>query len=550
MVSRSFSPRCGLPAAVSLACTLAAQGGGLPPVPVPAGNPITPAKAILGKLLFWEEQMSSNNRVACGTCHRPGQGGGDPRRAPNPGPDGIQPSPDDTFGSPGTIRSDANNDYLPSPVFGLLPQVTGRAAPSFVNAAWFGELFWDGRARGQFVDPETGLPSLPAGGALESQSVGPVTSGAEMGHDARVWAEVEGKLRGARPMALATNLPPDLAAAIAGGSTYPDLFRSAFGDPAISSQRIAFAIATYERTLVADQTPWDQFQRGVPNALTAQQVNGMNVFNGPGRCNLCHLPGLFSDGQFRNLGLRPVAQDTGRQAVTGSAADRGRFKVPSLRGAGLRTSFMHTGQFTTLGQVIGFYNGGGGPNLDNKDPLLQPLNLPPQALNDLGNFVANALVDPRVRNAQFPFDRPTLASERMPPQGFLFGPGSPGTGGRVPAILAEVPPNIGNVDFKLGVGNARGGAAATLAVALRRAAIGEQINGVNINVDVHVTPALLGIVLGGASGVAGAGFGTFAVDVPNDPGLVGIVLFAQWFVWDPGVAAGAASTAGADVRIF
>ena len=138
----------------------------------------------------------------------------------------------------------------------------------------------------------------------------------------------------------------------------------------------------------------------------------------------------------------------------------------------------------------------------------------------------------------------------MPPAGFLFGPGSPGSGGRVPAILAEVPANVGNDDFKLGVGNARGGAAATLAVALQRAPIGEQINGVNINVDVHFTPALFGLVLGGASGVAGAGFGTLAVDLPMDPGLVGLVLFAQWFVWDDGVMAGAASTAGADVRFF
>ena len=70
-------------ASVILGASLFAQGG-LPPVPVPAGNPITPAKTILGKLLFWEEQMSSDNRVACGTCHRAAQGGGDQRVGVNP----------------------------------------------------------------------------------------------------------------------------------------------------------------------------------------------------------------------------------------------------------------------------------------------------------------------------------------------------------------------------------------------------------------------------------------------------------------------------------
>lgn len=528
---------------------LLAQGG-LPPQPVPPENPVTPAKAVLGKLLFWEEQMSSNNRVACGTCHTPGAGGGDPRRAVHPGPDGIQPSPDDTFGSPGLRHSGADNQYLPSATFGLDAQVTRRASPSSYTAAWFPDLFWDGRARTTFRDPLTNQVLIAQNGALENQALAPILASDEMAHDGRTWSQAVSKLEQARPMALATNLPSDMAAAIASGQRYPDLFAMAFGDPAITPARIAFALATYQRTLVPDQTPWDRFQRGNQAAMTPPQVNGMNVFNGPGRCNLCHTPGLFSDRQFRNLGLRPIAQDQGRQAVTGNPADRGRFKVPSLRNVGLRLSFMHTGQFTNVPQVIGFYRGGGGPNLDNKDPLLVPLNLPPQAANDLADFVANALTDPRVAAAQFPFDRPTLAGDRIPPQGFLFGPGSPGTGGRVPTMLAEVPANLGNPDFKLGVANARGGSMATLALAQQPAPVGAQILGVNVNVDVWVTPALFGVTLGGALGQAAAGYGTLAAALPAEPALAGITLYAQWFVWDVGVASGAASTAGAQVRLF
>ncbi|MBK8096008.1 MAG: hypothetical protein IPK26_02820 [Planctomycetes bacterium] len=523
--------------------------GGLPPLQVPPQNPITPQKSILGKLLFWEEQMSADNRVACGTCHTFAAGGGDLRRVVHPGPDNIVPSPDDTFGSPGVIRSDASNDYLPSTQFGLNPQVTPRSSPSFLFGAWFPENFWDGRARGTFVNPETGQVSIPAGGALENQAVGPILNAVEMAHDARTWAQVSGKLANVRPMALATNLPADMAAAIAGGTTYPQLFEAAFGSPGITAERIGFALATYERTLVADQAPWDQFQRGNPQALTPQQVNGMNIFNGPGRCNLCHTPGLFSDRQFRNLGLRRIQDDIGRQAVTGNPLDGGKFKVPSLRNVGLRTQFMHTGQFTNLGQVIGFYNGGGGPNQQNKDPLLRPLNLGPQQRGDLQNFVANGLTDPRVRDGVPPFDRPTLASQRIPPAGFLFGPGTPGSGNRMPAMLAGVPANVGNAEFKIGVGNAVGGTAALLAVAMNRAPVGSQINGVNINVDVW-TGALLNTVIHGATGVAGAGYGTVRAGLPVDPSLAGMTAFVQWIVWDSGVPSGASSSQGADIRFF
>src|SRR6185295_11656249 len=115
------------------------------------------------------------------------------------------------------------------------------------------------------------------------------------------------------------------------------------------------------------------------------------------------------------------------------------------------SGFMHTGQFTDLNQVVGFYRGGGGPNLDNKDPALIPLNIGPQQVNQLIDFVQNALTDPRVAAQLPPFDRPTLYSERNPPQSNVFGQGGAGTGGLVPQILAETPANSGNPDFRIGV---------------------------------------------------------------------------------------------------
>lgn len=537
---------------LGFAASLAAQG--LPPVPVPPQNPITPQKAALGKLLFWEEQMSSNNRVACGTCHTFAAGGGDLRRVVNPGLDGVSPSPDDKFASPGIPRADGNNDYQRDNFFGFAPQVGTRTAPSFVNAAWFPSLFWDGRAGGAFVDPDTGTTLIPVGGALETQSIGPLLNGVEMAHAGRVFGEVTGKLETAKPMALATNLPADMAATIAGGQTYPDLFQAAFGTPTITTARIAMALATYERTLVPNQAPYDLFVAGNPAAMTPQQVNGFNVFTGPGRCNLCHTPGLFSDGQYHNLGLRPISDDNGRQGVTGNAADAGRFKTPSLRNAGLRGALMHTGQFTDIPQVFGFYLNGGGPNLQNKDPLLLPLNgpppggVPPPAAQDLINFVTNALTDPRVAAGTGPFTRPTLRSQLLSEVGNLYGAATPGTGGQVPQMLAGVPANLGNVDFKIGMGFGRGGAPAVLVLALGPAA--QVVNGVNVDVLLGAGELLVWGVLNGVPGQAGAGTGTLRVPVPNIPGLAGVSLFTQWFVVDTGAANGLATTRGAQITFL
>lgn len=531
-----------------LAAALAAQNQPLPPQPVPPQNPTTVAKATLGKLLFWDEQMSANNRVACGTCHTFPQGGGDLRRAAHPGPDGVTPSPDDSFGSPGIVRSDANNLYQPDASFGFNRQVTKRSSPSPLTAAWFPELFWDGRARTNFVDPDTNTTLIPTGGALENQALAPLLDHGEMAHDARALAQVVAKLATARPMALATNLPADMATAVSGGATYPQLFQAAFGTTDITSARIAFALAAYQRTLIPNQTPYDAFVAGNQAALTPQQVNGLNVFNGPGRCNLCHTPGLFSDRQFRNLGLRPIAQDVGRQAVTGLATDGGKFKVPSLRNVGLRTSFMHNGQFTSLQQVFGFYLGGGGPNLQNKDPLLLPLNVPPQAANDLINFLQNGLTDPRVAQGLAPFTRPTLRSQLLPEGGAQYGLGSLGAGGRVPNTMAEVPANVGNVDFKLGVNNAVGGALSIFVLATAPAAT--VLSGVNVSVALGTGETLVPIPLNGAAGVAGAGYATLKVAVPPIPALSGLTLYSQWFVFDASVAAGVATSRGAEVRLF
>ncbi len=101
----------------------------LPPVPVPPENPVTEEKRVLGKILFWDEQLSSDSTVACGSCHIPSAGGADPRQAINPGPDGIFSTDDDVTGSPGIVSLDENGQAIEHAIFGFDLQVTGRAAP-------------------------------------------------------------------------------------------------------------------------------------------------------------------------------------------------------------------------------------------------------------------------------------------------------------------------------------------------------------------------------------------------------------------------------------
>ncbi len=435
-----------------------------PPPPAPAENPFSEEKRVLGKILFWDEQLSSDDTVACGTCHIPTHAGADPRVGLHPGPDAMFGTDDDLFGSPGIARRDVNNQPISDPVFGFEPQVTRRSAQSYFLSMYSPELFWDGRASGTFVNPLDGSDiAIASGGALESQAVGPVVSDVEMAHESRPWSHVTDKLAVVPPLALATDIPQDMLDALAIDPTYSDLFEAAFGDTGITPVRIAFAIATYERTLVPDQTPWDLFMAGDTGAMTADQIQGWNLFSNNTVCDNCHVSPLFTDNEFHNIGLRPAAEDTGRMEVTGLLDDFGRFKTPSLRNIGLRNTLMHVGWVTDTEDAIAFYNSGNGmtvtdhvqftedqtgiptgnPNFFQDYSLINmpvetQTGVPMQAL--IIDFLDNGLTDPRVAAGTFPFDRPTLSSELTMapppvPDGII---GSPLTATRVDGATIDI----------------------------------------------------------------------------------------------------------------
>ncbi|MFN0139454.1 MAG: cytochrome c peroxidase [Pyrinomonadaceae bacterium] len=498
-----------------------------PPPPAPPANPLTARKAYLGKALFWDEQMSSTHTVSCGTCHLPGAGGADPRVASNPGPDNTFGSPDDIGGTLGVPSSNADGSYLNHATYGLNDQVTSRNSTSAVNAVYFPLLFWDGRATGTFRDPVTTNILINAGGALESQAAGPPTSDVEMAHSGRNWNDVAARMAASKPLALSPTVPAALSTWI-NGRTYPELFEEAFGTPDVTPSRIALAIGTYERTLFSDQTPLDLANAGI-TPLNAAAQRGRNIFTGPAACNVCHAGNLLTDNSFRDIGVRPSNEDTGRFQVTGNANNIGQFRVPSLRNVALRPRFFHNGRFTTLDQVVAFYNRGGdfpnNPNVPNN--LIRPLGLTQAQQTDVVAFL-QSLTDPRVAAETGSFDRPTLytQSNRVPQ---ITGTGRAGSGAATPLIRGISPPIAGNSNFTVSVNRALGNANAVLVIDSVDPGVGTTIPATGSFARVTTTTQNTG---------AANGWASLTMPIPATSNIVGRTFFARWYVQDAGAANG------------
>jgi len=362
----------------------AATGDPFGPVMAPKENPLTQEKIDLGRELFTDVRVSSNDTVACATCHRPDLGGSSPS-APHPGADGIPGTADDPLGS-----------------IGIQGQTTGRQAPSTLGSAAFLKLlFWDGRAGPDFENPTNPGEIVAFCAAAEKQATGPELANREMAFDNRTWTDVLTKLAG---------LNGHLS-----GTPYTQLFADAFGDAvpsaaSLTAARVGMAIASYERTLIPDQSPFQLMAAsGNDGFLTAQQLRGFDVFRGQGRCDKCHIDGILSDGLFHNNGFSPIEDDLGRFNVTRRKKDRGAFKTSPLYGVGQSAPYMHDGRFATLMDVVDAYDRGGDFH-ENQDALIRPLGLSVPEKLDLVAFLEQALTDPRALNNLPPFTIPALAT--------------------------------------------------------------------------------------------------------------------------------------------
>ena len=206
---------------------------------------------------------------------------------------------------------------------------------------------------------------------------------------------------------------------------YQGLFEAAFPKRGVSMMTVGLALASYQRTLNAADSPFDRWYYGKDeSAISASAKRGFNVFTGKGRCVGCHTVGrdsaLFSDNRLHNTGIgwrhsmrkeplvrqvqvapgvfvdvstalinkaaEPLPNDLGLYEVTQNPADRWRYKTPTLRNIALTAPYMHNGELTTLEEVVSFYNRGGYQH-ELLDPMLQPLALSEREMTELVAFL-------------------------------------------------------------------------------------------------------------------------------------------------------------------
>lgn len=160
---------------------------------------------------------------------------------------------------------------------------------------------------------------------------------------------------------------------------YRARFRLAYGDDKVTLERITGALAAYERTLITASSPYDRYAAGDSGALTPLQREGLKLFRSlKTRCFECHRPPTFDAPLFKSIGV--VSSDGGRFEVSGEEAQRGFFRVPTLRNIALTAPYMHDGSLATLEEVLDFYAQGGGRPLGarNVDPMIRPFDLTPR----------------------------------------------------------------------------------------------------------------------------------------------------------------------------
>jgi cytochrome c peroxidase len=225
----------------------------------------------------------------------------------------------------------------------------GRNSPTVLNRLFSSDQFWDGRAAD-----------------LEEQAHGPLIN----------------------PVEMAMGSHDDVVKRVKAVKGYAPLFKKAFGDDNITMDRIAKAIAAYERTVVTGNSPFDRYQAGEKDALSASAVRGMNLFNGKANCKTCHTGFNFTDESYHNLGvgMDKPKPDLGRYVVSKADSERGAFKTPTLRNVVQTAPYMHDGSEATLTEVVEFYNRGGVKN-QWLSKEIKPLNLTPAEVTDLVAFL-------------------------------------------------------------------------------------------------------------------------------------------------------------------
>jgi cytochrome c peroxidase len=275
----------------------------------------------LGKLLFYDPILSGNKDVACATCHHPSLGYADGVDL-SLGVNAVGLGRNRQFpNSTNVAFAKRNSMTILNAIFNGQTSVT---APNQAVAP----MFWDSRVR-----------------SLELQALEPIKSNIEMRGTAYSEALALDSV-----VARLKNIPE-----------YRLLFSNVFGTgESINATNIGKAIASFERSLTATNSPYDRYKNGETTAMTPLQVRGMNAFQTVG-CAACHSGPMFSDYQLHVLSVPDNAKSTVSDRGNGAYA----FRTQSLRNVSLTAPFMHSGVFQSLDDVLRFYGRIAGGNSQN-----------------------------------------------------------------------------------------------------------------------------------------------------------------------------------------
>lgn len=288
----------------------------------PADNPTTTQKIELGRLLFYDPVLSGSNDVACATCHHPEFGYAE----------SLPLSIGVNGRGLGEQRHFNSRNNIP---------FTKRNAQSLLNVAFSGI-----DPQGNYIPAEAPMFWDLRAGGLEEQAMMPV----------RTLEEMRGYGYGEE------EITDEVAKRVGKIAAYRKLFKSAFGtDDAVSVANISKALASFQRSLVANNSRFDKYMRGDKTAMSAREIEGMQLFMSSG-CARCHSGPMFSDFKTHVLGvaeneLLPVPDSGFKKSFA--------FRTPTLRNLRFTRPYMHNGKIQTLKDVLTFYEDLPGKDLPN-----------------------------------------------------------------------------------------------------------------------------------------------------------------------------------------
>jgi cytochrome c peroxidase len=322
-------------------------------VPLDPGPRPDPAKVALGKVLFFDKELSGNRDISCATCHHPFLHTADGLSVSlGTGARGLGP----------TRMRGAERDFIPRNA----PEIFNRGAPEWTS------MFWDSRVSGRveagFTTPAKSHLPVGLDSVLATQAMFPVTSPDEM---RGVAGDVD--LFG-RPNELATiddqNLPAiwnGLMQRLLAIPEYRTLFHAAYPQLPLDQlgfQHAANAIAAFEiEAFTFLDSPWDRYVAGHEAALSAEAKQGALLFLGKAGCASCHSGNLFTDQQHHNICVPQIGPGKGEEAPldfglgreTGDPADRFKFRTPPLRNVAITGPWMHDGAYNSLREAVGHH---------------------------------------------------------------------------------------------------------------------------------------------------------------------------------------------------